>query len=44
MTTDELLREIKSYFNNVFLVAFAMAFKVIAVLIALKLAKMLGIF
>lgn len=43
MTTDELLKESKSFFYNVFLFISAMAFKVIAVLIALKLAKMLGI-
>lgn len=43
MTTEELLKELKSFFYNVFLVTSAMAFKVIAVLIALKLAKMLGI-
>ena len=43
MTTDEMLEEIKNFFYNVFLVVSAGAFKVVAVLIALKLAKMLGI-
>ena len=40
---DSFLEEIKNFFYNVFLVVSAGAFKVVAVLIALKLAKMLGI-
>lgn len=43
MTTNELLREIKSFFCNVFRVAFLEAFIVVSVIIALKLAKMWGI-
>lgn len=43
MTTDELLREIKNILHDIVLLAAMGTFIVITVIVALKLAKILGV-